>query len=188
MKSLNTLLLILITLYSSNIAQEVQLRKEFPSHGTKIYSINFVNSTNGWAESFFGDILITTNGGKNWEVKTGIEVDKNIAISHSSPTLSWSADIYCSVMQSNDGGESWTSYPYKKEEHFCSVYFKDGNTGWKVAEEFLKGVVNTIANCLIDNEWEKKIDVAYKCREYYTDIDTGWSVGWCFNNLVTGGM
>ena len=64
------------------------------------------------------------------------------------------------------------------------LYFKDENTGWKVAEEFLKKVVSTIATSIRDNNWKQKIDVPHKCREYYTDMNTGWSVGWRFNNLI----
>jgi len=72
----------------------------------------------------------------------------------------------------------------KQEEHFCAVYFKDENTGWKVAEEFLQKVVSTITTYLSNENWEKEIGVPQKCREYYTDMNTGWWVGWCYNNLV----
>jgi len=88
-------------------------------------------------------------------------------------------------MQSTDGGENWTPYPKKKEEHFCAVYFKDENTGWKVAEEFLQKVVSTITTYLSNDNWENEIGMPQKCREYYTDMNTGWWVGWCYNNLVT---
>ena len=185
MKTITALLFFSLILYSSNIAQEGNIGKETVSQGIKIYSISFFNSNNGLADSFFGDVLITTNGGKNWEVKTGAEVEKLKAISQTGINIVWSADIYCDVMQSTDGGENWTPYPKKKEEHFCAVYFKDENTDWKVAEEFLQKVVSTITTYLRNDTWEKEKGVSQKCREYYTDMNTGWWVGWCYNNLVT---
>ncbi len=185
MKTLTSLLFFSLILYSSNVAQKGDIGKEPVSQGIKIYSISFFNSINGLADSFFGDVLTTTNGGKNWEVKTGAEVEKLKAISQKGTDIVWSADIYCDVMQSTDGGENWKPYPKKKEEHFCAVYFHDDNTGWKVAEEFLQKVVSTITTYLSNNNWEKEIGVPQKCREYYTDMNTGWWVGWCYNNLVT---
>ena len=183
MKTVTALLFFSFILYSSNVAQQGNIGKETVSQGIKIYSITFFNSNNGLADSFFGDVLITTNGGKNWKVITGMELEKMKATPMDTDN-SWSVDIYCDVMQSIDGGENWTRYPKKKEEHFCAVYFKDENTGWKVAEEFLQKVVSTITTYLSNENWEKEIDVPQKCREYYTDMNTGWWVGWCYNNLV----
>ena len=184
MKTLTVLLFFSFSLHSSNVAQEGNIENESVSQGIKIYSINFFDSNNGLADSYFGDVLITTNGGMNWEVKTGAEVEKLKAVSQTGTNIDWSADIYCDVMQSTDGGENWAPYPKKKEEHLCAVYFKDENTGWKVAEEFLQKVVSTITNNLSKNSWEEEIGAPQKCREYYTDMNTGWWVGWCYNNLV----
>ncbi len=184
MKTLTVLLFISFNLLSSNLAQEGNIDSETVSQGIKIYSISFFDSNNGLADSYFGDILITTNGGRNWKVKTGAEVDKLKAISQTVTENMWSTDIYCDVMQSTDGGESWIPYPKKQEEHFCAVYFRDKNTGWKVAEEFLQKVVGTITTYLSNENWEEEMGVAQKCREYYTDMNTGWWVGWCYNNLI----
>ena len=184
MKTVTALLFFSFILYSSNVAQQGNIGKETVSQGIKIYAITFFNSNNGLADSFFGDVLITTNGGRNWVVRTGAEVDKMKAVSKAETNIIWSADIYCNVMRSTDGGENWAPYPKKQEEHFCAVYFKDENTGWKVAEEFLQKVVSTITTYLSNENWEKEIDVPQKCREYYTDMNTGWWVGWCYNNLV----
>lgn len=185
MRILTILLLFLLFQYSSNVAQEGDFKNLSTAQGKRIYTIKFIDSNNGWAESVFGDILITTNGGNAWRVKTRAELEKIKTISQRGNKNGWSANIYCEVMQSKDGGESWRPYTKKQEEHFCAVYFKDENTGLKVAEEFLQKVVTTIATSLRDNNWEQKIGVPYKCREYYTDMNTGWAVGWCFNNLVS---
>lgn len=183
MKTLAILMLILIAQYSSNVAQEGDYKSSSVSQGMKVYTIKFVDSKNGWAESIFGDILITTNGGKEWVVKTRTELEKMKIPSQIGSDNGWSADIYCEVMQSTDCGENWKKFPKKQEEHFCAVYFKDENTGWKVAEEFLQKVVSTIATSIRDNNWKQNIDVPHKCREYYTEMNIGWSVGWSFNNL-----
>jgi len=188
MKTLTALLFFSFILHSSNVAQQGNIGKETVSQGIKIYSIIFFDTNNGLADSYFGDILITTNGGRNWEVKIDAEVDKMKAVSKAETNIIWSADIYCDVMRSTDGGENWTPYPKKQEEHFCAVYFKDENTGWKVAEEFLQKVVSTLTTKLSKNNWEQEMGVSQRCREYYTDMNTGWWVGWCYNNLVTNNM
>ena len=95
MKALTTLLLFLITQYSSNLAQEGDFTIMSASQGMKIYTIKFVDSNNGLAESIFGDILITTNGGKEWGVKTGTDLEKMKAISQISTDNGWNVDIYC---------------------------------------------------------------------------------------------
>ncbi|MDH3268860.1 MAG: hypothetical protein OEM46_08405 [Ignavibacteria bacterium] len=97
----------------------------------------------------------------------------------------WTADIFCAVMKSTDGGENWKPYPKNLEEHFCQVYFKDENTGWKVAEEFLGKVIATIKNSMQEGDCESKSGIIHKCREYYSDIDEGWTLGWCYKNLVS---
>ena len=88
-------------MYSSNIAQKGDIGEETISHGIKIYSICFFDSNNGLADSFFGDVLITTNGGKNWKVLTGIELEKMKDTTTKDAENSWSrSEEHTSELQS----------------------------------------------------------------------------------------
>ncbi len=184
MKSITVLLFLSFSLHSSLISQEYEISNKNIFEGTRLYAITFLDSNIGIADSYYGEVLVTTNGGSNWKVKTGSEIEKLKAAATTKSNFYWSVNIYCDVRQSTDGGETWSSYPQNQEEHFCTVYFRDKNTGWKVAEEFLQNVVLTIQSKLSSNNWDKEIGLFQKCREYYTDIKTGWWVGWCFKNLV----
>lgn len=177
---MNLIIKITTTIYllsSLIISQEKFYWGEAPTQGTKIYSLVFYNSDSGIAKSNSGETFITTNSGKNWTLNT--DVDESEA-----PTQPfWTAEIYCSVMQTNDGGNTWTPYLHDQQEHFCQVYFKDKNTGWKVAGEFLNKVVNNINKCLGNDDIETLLDQPHQCTEYYTDIDSGWALGWCVGSF-----
>lgn len=57
-------------------------------------------------------------------------------------------------------------------------------TSWKVAEEFLNGVTDTIKNAIPTGEYESKTGVVHMCRKYYKNNKEGWTLGWCCKNLV----
>jgi len=150
-----------------------------PNTGTKIYSIEFTDEDNGWAKAQLGEVLITTDGGKHWVVNS-----KPFKLINDSQYL-WSADIYCSVMSTTDGGNTWNPYTDEMQEHFCQVYFRNENTGWQTAEEFLQKVTGTIQFFIDKNDLESLYSKSTQCTEYYTDMHNGWALGWCVKNYKT---
>lgn len=147
-----------------------------PTTGTKIYSIEFIDKDNGWAKSQPGEVLISTNGGKHWIVNSN-----PYKLINDSQYL-WSAEIYCSVMNTTDGGNTWNPYTDELQDHFCQVYFKNENTGWQTAKEFLRKVVSTIKSFIDKNDFESLNNKITQCTEYYTDMNSGWALGWCIKN------
>ena len=147
-----------------------------PNTGTKIYSIEFTDAENGWANSKLGEVLITTDGGNQWTIVS------NPSKSIDNSQQRWRADIYCSVMNTTDGGVTWNPYSEEMQEHFCQVYFKNENTGWQTAQEFLHKVVSTIKSFIKNNDCESLNNKISQCTEYYTDINNGWALGWCIKN------
>jgi hypothetical protein len=85
-------------------------------------------------------------------------------------------------MRTTDGGFTWLPYLLEQQEHFCLVYFKDNNTGWKVAEEFLNKVVSIINTHVLNDDIQSLVDQPNQCTEYYTSVDSGWALGWCVKN------
>jgi len=173
-----TISVIVLSLYSFVVfAQSKPYWNNAPNTGTKIYSIHFIDSQNVWAKSKLGEVLQSTDGGNRWFVNSPFiqskENEQNL----------WCADIYCSIMLTTDGGTSWLPYRDTEQEHFCKVYFKNENTGWQTAEEFLNKVVVTINSSIEKNDIETLIERAHQCTEYYTDIDSGWALGWCVKNF-----
>jgi hypothetical protein len=181
-----TILIIFVLLSSSSLnAQESDFRGADTSKQIRIYSIRFTSSDSGWAESFFGDVLSTTDRGNTWQAINENQQEEYRTAIQTDVIDGWSADIFCAVMKSSDGGKSWRPYPKKQEEHFCIVYFKNENTGWQAAEIFLQGVIDTITTSMQKGDCKTKSGFIHKCREYYTDMDEGWTLGWCFKNLVS---
>ncbi len=161
------------------IAQDQEYWTNAPSGKTKIFTISFSDDQNGIAKSADGELLASEDGGKNWNAGTGTGyVDEKNA-----NEIFWKADIYCSIMKTNDGGNTWVPYEDGKQEHFCGVYLKDENTGYNVASEFLSKVTGKINSYVIDNKIDSLIDHPQQCTEYFKNAEEGWALGWCVKNF-----
>jgi len=146
-----------------------------PTAGSKVFSISFENEQNGKAVSAEGDLLITFDGGKSWSL-----INNSSALSdETNNTFLWQAEIYCSVMQTTDGGKTWVPYNKEKQEHFCGVYLKDPNSGYKVASDFLNKVTSVIFSSYKADTMDQLINHPVQCTEYYRNADEGWALGWC---------
>jgi len=167
---------ILFFLTTMDYAQSKPYWANAPVTGTKIYSIKFIDNNNGWAKSKLGEVLMTNDGGKRWAVDTN-----PYELTNNEQNL-WSAEIYCSVMNTTDGGLTWSQYTDEVQEHFCQVYFKNENTGWKTSEEFLHKVVSSVKSFIKENDLKNLYNKTTQCTEYYTDMNNGWALGWCVKN------
>jgi hypothetical protein len=173
--SLMSALIILV----STPAQDYDYWANAPAGKIKIFSISFVDDQNGVAKSAEGEVLATADGGRSWAPDNEII----FAGEKSSPQILWGTDVYCSVMKTTDGGITWLPYEEEKQEHFCGVYLKDSNTGYKVASEFLNKVTNEITNHLRNNDLDSLADHPHKCTEYYRSAEDGWALGWCIKDF-----
>jgi hypothetical protein len=172
MNTVTNICVILLVFTVLNYTQSKPYWENALNTGTKIYSVEFIDKDNGWAKSKLGEVLITTDGGNHWTLNSN-----PYKLITNTPRL-WSADIYCSVMNTTDGGNTWNPYTDEEQDHFCQVYFKNENTGWQTAEEFLQKVIRTIQSLIIKNDLELLYKKTTQCTEYYTDIDNGWALGW----------
>jgi len=154
-------LLIIITILSfiSSTAQDKDSWTNAVSGTTKIFTISFIDDVNGLAKSGEGDVLTTTDGGNTWEA------DKHFTFASGklSTQILWKADIYCSIMKTTDGGNTWFPYEDGKQEHFCGVYLRDANTGYKVANDFLNKVTNEIIACYEKDKLDSLVDHPRQC-------------------------
>jgi hypothetical protein len=146
---------------------------------TKIFTISFTDKMNGKAVSGEGDVLITKDGGESWDKNAS----QSQANDENTKDFFWTADIYCSVMQTTDAGRNWFPYEKGKQEHFCGVYLKDKNSGYNIASNFLKKVTTKILDYFKNNQLDLLIDHPQQCTEYYRSEDEGWALGWCVKNF-----
>lgn len=182
MKILSSMLLIIISFCLHLFGQDVSYWKFAQPGGTKIYSIFFIDDHKGFAISGRNDCFYTTDKGKTWLLTDEMSQEKY----HSSRIYNWSTEIYCSVLHTTDGGVSWIPYANEQQEHFCAVYLKDENTGYKTGCEFLNKVSGKIFAEIDNNGLQSLVEKPQQCTEYYSDENSGWALGWCLKNFSFG--
>lgn len=172
---------LLMILFSSfkDFAQNDDYWVNAQSGSIRIFTIYFSDKQNGKAESAEGEIFITTDAGKTWLQKELTSFRQK----HSNQIF-WEADIYCSIMKTTDGGNTWISYDEGKQQHFCGVYLKDENSGYKIANDFLNKVTEKVSEYSKEGNIDELINQPQKCTEYYRNADEGWAVGWCLKNFL----
>ena len=173
-----SLIITLFAAFSFN-PQENSYWKNAPVGKTKIFTISFINKQIGVANSADDEVLATSDGGKNWKAESNDES----GIQTTDSDFEWKADIYCAIMKTTDGGNTWFPYENGKQEHFCGVYLKDENSGYKVASEFLQKVTMEINYYYLSNKLDTLLDHPQQCTEYYKSAEEGWALGWCVRNL-----
>jgi hypothetical protein len=173
--------LLMVTIFLSVIvySQDNNYWAKAKPGSTKVFTISFTDDFNGRAVSGEGDVLITIDGGKSWTINT----NKSDGNSENNQQFDWTADIYCSVMQTTDAGITWFPYDKGKQEHFCGVYLKDQNSGYNIAGDFLNKVTTKILDCSKNNELNLLIDHPQQCTEYYRSENEGWALGWCVKDF-----
>jgi len=166
-------------MYISNTPQNKEYWQNATAGKIKIYTISFMDNLRGRAVAVSGETLVTFDGGEHWqpdENKLERDTNKNMP-------LIWQAELFCSVMLTTDGGITWLPYEKKEQEHFCSVYLKDQNTGYLVASSFLSTVTKEIFKYLKKDEISFLIDNPRQSTEYYKSSEEGWALGWCLKNF-----
>lgn len=150
-----------------------------PINGTRIYTIYFTTGS-GYAVSYSDNLFISTDYGSTWHKKDITEMSKI-----KTEKFVWSGEIYCSVMKTTDGGNTWIPYTSEMQEHFCRVYLNDPNSGYQAAEEFLNTVSKKIFNSIEKEEIEILKNHPQQCTEYYSNKDEGWALGWCLKDFMS---
>ena len=175
------MMMILVYIPSNYLTQTDDYWKNAPTNGTRIYSIFFITEKEGFAVSKNNELFVSTDAGSTWNLK---ETNTKISIPVNDDFL-WSAEIYCSAMQTKDGGISWVPYSLQMQEHFCRVYLKDPNVDYKTAYEFLNTVTSKILSGIINNNIASIVNEPQQCTEYYTNENEGWALGWYLKNFIS---
>jgi hypothetical protein len=171
-------LFIAITLLSISLTangQDKSYWKDAPVTGIKIYSILFSDENTGMAISAQNDYFFTSDKGETWLHIN--EHDGQIFLKPNSG-VKWSADVFCSVMHTNDGGENWSPYNKKQQDHFCALYLKDQNVGYKTGCDFLRTVTANIIASMNNGAVNTLRTEPQQCTEYFSDENSGWALGW----------
>ena len=167
---------------------EEQGSELYASWDIEFFSVQFLDSQNGWAlaASNFPSKNIflakTTNGGTTWEwVDTGIEGSMSVGFAlvqgqvfFTDALHGWAAGGRTSIVHTDDGGVSWTEQklPGYGIYRLFATAFIDNLTGWVAGE----GLFHTTDG---GATWtEKNIDRIGDLQDIlFTDALNGWLVG-----------
>ena len=168
--------------------------KEQDYRDAVLYNIHFVDKENGWAAGFkeeimeeegplkivkyFGTILYTENGGKNWKSQedncSNSWLDWLYGVYFVNKENGWVVGDKGTVIRTCNGGMNWTFQESNVKSKLNRIYFADTETGWIVGD---RGVILHTA----DGGMTWHIQHTGLTENFYElhfiDKKTGWIVG-----------
>jgi photosystem II stability/assembly factor-like uncharacterized protein len=138
-----------------------------------LHDVFFIDANKGWAVGLDSTIILTIDGGQNWQ--RGITNASNnfrfASVFFIDEMKGWTVGIYGSILLTNDGGVTWQEINSGISETFNSVYFVDYNNGWAV------GDAGTIL---------RSIDGGYTWFEQYSGVERNFLTSVNFVDLHKG--
>ena len=162
---------------------------------SELRSVQFVSVDTGWAIGSNGDIICTTDGGENWELRHS-NIDHVSDIFFVDDQFGWAVGLLFTgeinwypvyegvLLNTTDGGENWTIQ--KKIENYIggpcpiSLYFTDSETGWIACKTQSSPNYNSFIMKTIDGgeNWIVQDSVDLNIFDlYFVNNQVGWAVG-----------
>ena len=118
----------------SNIAHHKDDRVRFVPDN--LFSVDFVDKSHGWAAGYYGTILKTIDGGKNWTHISLPNTDLIRRMQFLDKDYGWLVTHRGRIMSSEDGGTTWkTRYSEENQINLRNIKFLDDSIGWAVGHE-----------------------------------------------------
>ncbi len=146
-------------------------------HGSHINSIDFINSTKGWAVGSGGDIFRCDDGTSAWVLQDDGLSRSFSGVDFIDDSTGWiaggSAEIN-KIMKSTDGGKSWTGQPIESGNNLLSIFALDENYTWVSGEN---GTIYFTPDG--GNQWMGQVTgTTYDLRDIrFLSGNSGWAVG-----------
>jgi photosystem II stability/assembly factor-like uncharacterized protein len=138
-------------------------------------SVHFEDANIGWAVSYGGALLHTSDGGNNWYTQADLGAESR-SVFFTSPTngwvVGWAIPIGGFIKHTTDGGNNWSI-----QAGFAgvtSIFFTSTTTGWVVGDN---GIILSTTDG--GNIWiEQSSGTTLKLHSvYFIDQNIGWAVG-----------
>ncbi len=97
--------------------------------GNRIYGVNFISPTVGWAVTDYGTILRTTNGGTAWTLQSSGTSNRLWSVSFTDANNGTTVGRNGTILRTTNGGTTWTLQPSGTTHDLRSVSFTDANNG-----------------------------------------------------------
>lgn len=139
-----------------------------------LFSVSFVDDTNGWACGRWGSILHSADGGMSW-IRQESGTDFTLAsISFADTKNGWAVGGGGTIIYTSDGGKTWIKQDSPVSYFLMGVCFMDPKRGWVVTER---------TNILYTDDGGKTWQVQFSDEDYilksvsFCDEYNGWAVG-----------
>lgn len=97
-----------------------------------VFSLSFIDASNGWAVGTKGLILKTSNGGNDWQpLEEDLTQVPLFYVYFKNANLGWIAGFGV-VLHTQDGGKNWISQESNTDMIIRNGYFINDSTGWLV--------------------------------------------------------
>lgn len=142
----------------------------------KFEDLSLIDSVNGWATSG-SEIYQTEDAGKTWKVKYKASFILR-TVSAISRDCVWVAGLSDQLVSTEDGGNSWKLYDFKRERlpYFTKIYFFDASKGWLLG---LTGLIKSYDSKM--SAWKDlSSSVTHGTALHgisFADSNIGWIVG-----------
>ena len=124
----------LLNISQSNIKDHQGERIRFVQDN--LFSVDFIDQLHGWAAGYYGTILKTIDGGRNWTHISLPNTDLIRRIQFLNKDYGWLVTHRGRIMNSEDGGSTWkTLFLEKNNINLRNIKFLDSNIGWAVGHE-----------------------------------------------------
>ena len=147
-----------------------------------LFSVHFVNASEGWAVGFANTILHTTDGGGTWAPQTnqsGVTVSSYLGVRFLDSNIGWAGGA-SEVVRTTDGGASWTGQGATQDGRFRNNLFAVSSTAAWIPARNSTSTLRWFSRFTV-GVGEENFNVIGSSSEYFdiyfTDVDNGWSVG-----------
>lgn len=152
-------------------------------HSTPYLSdIYFIDSTKGWVVGGYYSnweiILVTTDGGNNWDTAYINEPGNLRSIYFADAFNGIAVGIDGSILYTSDGGLSWEAESSGTTKNLNSVYFAENGYGWAVGDSgtILKADYSLIVGLNEFSVQENKLDIRFYPNPFNTSTTIDYEV------------
>ncbi len=151
------------------------------------YSVFFINENVGWIAGDGGKILKTTNGGTNWTEQTSNLTKALKVIYFMNENLGWVGGG-SDYARTTDGGATWTKINAFSE--LRDIQFIDANNGYATSTTGANNLVlkTTDSGLTWQDGPPLTVGVGYRYSIHFTDLNTGYAVGYSFLMIGSPGI
>jgi photosystem II stability/assembly factor-like uncharacterized protein len=140
-----------------------------------LYSIQFVNPSEGIGVGFFGNIMRTTNSGLNWSDNGPFITLKAVDFVNSNTGCAVGVQGY--VFRTTNGGDVWNNYIVNPQYNFVNFKFANSSTGIAIGNNETSGIILRTSNGGVN--WSMISENNFKKLNslFFSDQNTGFAAG-----------